>query len=429
MKRVWKVLAAVCLLTLWMWIFGCGSAFAGQKVTAMIQQSRYTDGLQAMIDKLEEEEDISVDLQVVPDEQVLSLMRMKLNAGEAPDLMDYNIPAIYDIVDPQRNFLDLSEETWVERLLKPENVTCKEDGRIYGFPLLSVPVVHGFIYNKEVFEQAGVQVPATWSELLSVCETLRERGVTPIFIPRDSWVPQILMTDNFVKALGADGAQDLANRLLANEAKWTDVPEFAKVIDTYLALFSAGYINEDFASATYEDAIEAVANGTAAMHFNGDSFAAAVLDVNPDAKLGMFVLSMKDGVDVASQNMSSPGFVVYRNSRNLEAAKRVLDLWSTPEYANLYFADRPGFPAFSGVDGGALPDYLKEISEQYISTGKVVPEWNYYVMQLNGLLENSLFIYYVDAPMKGDLDGAGILARFQGDYERYMQEQGAEGFG
>lgn len=412
---------------------GCVTAArAGAKkpvrITAMVQQSRDYDGLQAMIDKLEEEEQILVDLQVVPDDQALSLIRMKLNSDEAPDLIDYNVPAICDMVDPAENFADLSGEPWVERLVVPENVTDKKDSKIYGFPFLSVPGIHGFIYNRDVFERAGVGIPSTWTELLDVCEALKAAGVTPIYMPRDSWVPQLLMTDNFVKILGADGAQDLADRLMANEAKWTDIPEFAEVIDTYLALHSDGYINEDFASASYGDTIAAIADGTAAMHFNGDFFAASVLDHDPDANIGMFAMSMEEGVDAVSEHMSSPGFVVYKNSENLDVVKKVLNLWSTPEYANLYFADRPGFPAFSGVDGGSVPSYLKEINEQYISAGKVIPEWNHYVMPLNTLAESTLYVYYVDAPLKGDMDGAAILERFQRDFEQYMRDRGAAGF-
>lgn len=357
------------------------------------------------------------------------MLKMKLNSGEAPDIIDYNIPAIYDIVDPAKNFADMSNEAWVGRLQIPDNVTCKADGKIYGFPFLSVPGTHGFIYNMEAFEKAGVTaVPTTWAELLEACETLKAAGITPIYVPKDSWVPQILMTDNFAKILGADGAQEFADKLMNNEAKWTDMPELAEVIDQYLDLYAKGYINDNFASATYDDAIAAVADGSAAMHFNWDFFAASVLEANPDAKVGMFAMSMKDGVDVATENMSSPGFVAYKDSANLDTVKKVFDLWSTPEYADLYFADRPGFPAFADVNGGEIPSYLNDINDKFIKAGKVIPEWNYYVMDLNALCESSLYVYYVDAPAKGNMDGAAVLEKFQKDFEQYMKDQGVEAF-
>lgn len=396
-------------------------------VTALIQQSRNFEGLQKMIQKLEEEENIKIDAQIVPDDESLNMIKMKLNSGECPDIIDYNVPAVYDIIDPASNFADMTGEAWTDRLIIPENVTAK-DGKIYGFPFLSVPGLHGFIYNKEVFDKAGVEVPATWDELLAACEKIKESGTTPIFMPKDTWVPQILMTDNFAKILGADGCKDFADKILKNETKWSDVPEFAEVLDKYLELYQKGYVNSNFASATYDDAIAAVADGTAAMHFNGDFFATSVLEANPEAQIGMFPISMKEGADVITENMSSAGFVAYKNSENLDVVKKIFDLWSTPEYANLYFADRPAFPAFQGVDGGKVPDYLAEINENYIKEGKAIPEFNYYVMTLNPLFESSLYVYYVDAPAKGTMDGKAVMEKFQKDYEQYMKDQGAEGF-
>lgn len=398
-------------------------------ITMLIQQSRNFEGLQEMIAKLESDENIKIDAQVVPDNEALNMIKMKLNSGEAPDLIDYNVPAIYDIVDPEANFADMSGEEWTKKLIIPANVTNKTDGKIYGFPFLSVPGTHGFIYNKEVFDKAGVEAePKTWDELLAACEKIKAAGITPIFMPQDSWVPQILMTDNFAKILGPEGAQDFADKVMKNETKWTEHEEFTKVIDTYLALYTAGYINDNFTSATYDDAIAAVANGEAAMHFNGDFFGASVMQANAEAKIGMFPLSMFGENEVVSENMSSAGFVAYKNSKNLDTVKKVLNLWATPEYANLYFKDRPAFPAFEGVDGGPVPAYLENINEEYIKTGKAIPEFNYYVMDLNALCESTLYVYYVEAPYKGNMDGKQIMEKFQKDFEQFMVDQDKPGF-
>lgn len=102
-------------------------------ITALVQQSRNFDGLQEMMAKLQTDENITVDVQVVPDDESLNMIKMKLNSGEAPDIIDYNVPAIYDIIDPEANFADMSEEDWVQKLRIPANVT-HSDGKIYGFP-------------------------------------------------------------------------------------------------------------------------------------------------------------------------------------------------------------------------------------------------------------------------------------------------------
>ena len=67
-------------------------------------------------------------------------------------------------------------------------------------------------------------------------------------------------------------------------------------------------------------------------------------------------------------------------------------------------------------------EYLQEVNEKFIDAGKVIPEFNYYVMDLNALFESTLYVYYVDAPAKGDMDGGPndgkIPGRFRTVYER-----------
>lgn len=70
----------------------------------------------------------------------------------------------------------MSDEGWTSKLKIPENVTA-DDGKIYGFSFLSVPGVHGFIYNKDVLEQCGASVPTTWHELLGVCQKVKDSAM------------------------------------------------------------------------------------------------------------------------------------------------------------------------------------------------------------------------------------------------------------
>ncbi|MRR30456.1 extracellular solute-binding protein, partial [bacterium] len=60
------------------------------------------------------------------------------------------------------------------------------DGKNYGVPWDMGAVT--FWYNKDLFEQAGVEVPTTWAEFLTVCETLKAAGITPISVGEgDKW--------------------------------------------------------------------------------------------------------------------------------------------------------------------------------------------------------------------------------------------------
>lgn len=438
-----KKLASVgCLAMSAVLLAGCGASSApsgsnsvtsGDKkepvtITAMVMQSRNYDGLQAMIQKLKEEENITIDCQVVPDDQYENLMKMKFNSGEAPDIVDYNITEIFPKIDPEQFLYDLSDESWVPNLISADGVTY--NGKVYGFPFQSLQGLYGFTYNKDAFETAGItQEPTTWEELLEVCEKLKQAGITPIHEPKDSWVPQIMVGVNFGAAIGMDKAAEFAEKVQKNEAKWTDYPEFATVVDTYIDLFKNGYVNSDSMSATYDDTIAAVGSGTAAMHYNGDFFANSVKEAYPDANLGMFNVYMPGAkTDNLQGNTAPVGFVASKNSPNIETVKRVFELWSTPEYANLYFENRPGFPAFEGVDGGATPDYLVGLKENYVDQAKFSPEFNLGFSTGKSAMEEYLWIYLISAPVKGDMDGAQMMAQFDQDFTDFMKESKQPGF-
>ena len=67
------------------------------ELTGMVQQSRWYSGLQNMVQKLEEDENISIDFEVVPDDQYDNLMKMRLNSHEAPDLIAYQFADLYAV--------------------------------------------------------------------------------------------------------------------------------------------------------------------------------------------------------------------------------------------------------------------------------------------------------------------------------------------
>ena len=343
-------------------------------------------------------------------------------------MIDYNIPGVYYELNPEQFFVDLSNESWVSDLVTPENI--EYNGKTYGYPFQSVQGVLGFIYNKDIFESMNIQEPQSWEELLQICEKIKNEGngVTPIHIPKDTWVPQIYMTANFATALGAERSVEVGKQLESNELKWSEIPEFAEVLDKYLGLFSNGYVNNDFTSVNYDNSIEAMVTGKAAMVFCGDFFANSVLEAFPEANLGMFDVSMVGDSEYIAATTQSVGFVASKDSKNIDTVKRVFELWSTPEYGNLYFADRPGFPALKSVDGGETPSYLQGMNDKYIAQGKTIEEFNTCLTVGANVVNSHLWLYYIDAPAKGNMTGQQILEKFQDDFTKYMKEMKQEGF-
>ena len=53
---------------------------------------------------------------------------------------------------------------------------------------------------------------------------------------------------------------------------------------------------------------------------------------------------------------------------------------------------------------------------------------NQYIDTLQPLFGNTLWVYFLEAPSKGNMDGAAVMERFQEDVDKFMKEKGAEGW-
>lgn len=66
-----------------------------------------------------------------------------------------------------------------DRLLESTFGAATVDGKIYAIPTQTVtPII--FYYNKELFDQAGAEPPATWEDLMALTKTFNDMGVAPL---------------------------------------------------------------------------------------------------------------------------------------------------------------------------------------------------------------------------------------------------------
>ena len=266
MKRM-KRMTALVLATVMAVPATAAVAQAEEKVelTGMVQQSRWYSGLQNMVNALEEKENISIEFEVIPDDQYDNLMKMRLNSHEAPDLIAYQFADLFAAVDPEEFFVALDDESWMSKVQAPE--LTEYNGKHYGYCFEASNGFQGLIYNKDVFEENGItELPKTLDEFYAICDQLKEAGIVPIAMPSDIWVPQIWMTSGMSRALGTvEACEDFADKILTNQAKFNDYPEMAAVIDEYLQLFERGYVNEDFITVSYDEILGRLASGEIAM--------------------------------------------------------------------------------------------------------------------------------------------------------------------
>jgi alpha-glucoside transport system substrate-binding protein len=92
------------------------------------------------------------------------------------------------------------------------------DGELYGvwFKAANKSLVW---YNADVFEQAGIEPPTTWDDMIAAAETLDAFGITPFSVGGGSaWT----LTDWFENVYLRSAGPENYDRLLTHEIPWTD---------------------------------------------------------------------------------------------------------------------------------------------------------------------------------------------------------------
>jgi len=171
-----------------------GIQFEGQIVIA-IKQNPAAEAKQALIDAYQAEQP---GVEIVWEDQELepvdytSFLGTQFAAGDIRlDVVAANyLPTFQNYLNFDRYRSAVNPYTgrpWDETLVWP---SPGADGQT---ELLATREVRmGWFYNKDLFAQAGVQPPATWTELVEACAALQEAGITPIVSNYEWQVPQWL---------------------------------------------------------------------------------------------------------------------------------------------------------------------------------------------------------------------------------------------
>lgn len=142
--------------------------------------------------------------------------------------------------------------------------------------------IEGIWYNKQIFEDNGIDVPETWGELTAAVDTLLAADVQPIVQNGEDpgwgvsrWVGAYIFRD-----LGPDAMEAISS----GAAKLTD-PEYVAAADAISALGAKGAFGPAVASTDYNETFSQFLSGNAAMMYMG-SWALAAFNDPEQNKIG-----------------------------------------------------------------------------------------------------------------------------------------------
>lgn len=300
--------------------------------------------------------DINVKFEAFEAANYNTVLSTALAGGTGPDIVqarsygtlgvgkpDYLVPLDKTAVPELSNFPDSA--------LAAE--TMRADGKLYAVPLASQTML--IIYNKELFEKAGVTPPSTWDELMTVSKTLKDKGITPFGNgTATAWQNETIVGALLSSQIGKAFEQDV----LAGKADFTD-PRFVGALTKLDEIKT--YFAPNFSGVDYAASQQLFATGRAAMFAGGSFEIANFLRQNPKLKLGLFASPVAKAGDPRLVALYyDGGYAINAASKNQDAALKFLRFLGTPEFGTLFSNELQNISPIKGV--AFENPLLKEVS-------------------------------------------------------------------
>src|SRR4051794_5760049 len=229
----------------------------------------------------------------------------------------------------------------------------------------------GIYYNKDLFDQNGLQPPKTLDEFNTLSNTLKSKGITPLaFGDQPKWPAGHQFSMPLSNIVGREGL----DARLYGDKPWNDA-DTVKAIDIYFKQFKdAGYFPKDPNAVTYEDANALFYSQKAAMVPTGTWL---VSEITAKAKfdVGFMPFPSIDGSSVSPPAGLGGGMFVNKASKNQDAAFAYLDWLLQPEQVKKWdlgtFASIPAVPidASSVTVSPLFGKVLSDLAESSGTTG------------------------------------------------------------
>lgn len=313
----------------------------------------------------EEHPDFKLEIETVPDRPTMDQKLRTLAASkELPEMFDADPEPFFKSIVDSGQVADIGalyDELGVAESFFPISVSYPRwsDGSLNLMTLQAN--VEYFWWNTKLFEQAGVEPPATLSELEGVCSDLDAAGITPIAINgKDQWpfyrylaMPAFRETGNdFIDALKA------GDESMSGETGERSI-EF---LESMSGCFQDGFSNTDLTTA-----VNLFATGEAAMMYIGSwqlpNFLAEDGELKPEFSTFQIPASSSDDVTSAETDyfaVSGIGTAIRKDALTPELKDFLSYFFEN--YGDVAFNDFHIIPSVRpDVDTATLPRIYQQI--------------------------------------------------------------------
>ncbi len=260
-----RLLVGACALT----IAGGGVATAQSPAppvsfTYMTFVDQATDQVGACIeDYTASHPNVTISYQIVDHDALQQKLITQVETNTLPDMFWWNGQLIVDAFNKSDSVLDLTpylDEAFTGTLIDGAltNLTTA-DGKIVGFPANAE--VQGWVFNKALFDQYGLAIPTTYDELKAAVPVFRENGIDTIaYGSKEGWAVW-----GFQHWLVLWGIWQQAEQVFGDHSIKAVDADFQRAYEAEAELYALGAFPANNATMSFDQAVSAFNNGTAAM--------------------------------------------------------------------------------------------------------------------------------------------------------------------
>ena len=186
----------------------------------------------------------------------------------------------------------------------------------------------GCFYNKAIFDELGLAVPTTFSELQRMLPRIKAAGYTPFaFGNLDGWpgihyysaIQHVLVTRS-----------ELDDMMSGNPGDYWLNPGNVKAAQITQEWVEKGYFTEQFSGIGYDDTLTVFNQGESAMWITGNWMSVELS--NSPFEVGFFPFPADDAKKLKAIGGVSLPYCIAANSDNIDTAKEFLNSMTTKEF-------------------------------------------------------------------------------------------------
>ncbi|GAA3865046.1 ABC transporter substrate-binding protein [Streptomyces sp. NPDC003631] len=350
--RLPRLVAGGATLALALSLSACGSGTGGGssddgKIHVLVYGDASNKVEKQIVATFNKTSDVKAVLDTIPGADYQQKLQTIINTPQAPDVFfNWGGGSIQpfvkaDLLMPLDDFIK-DDPALKSNFLPSVFNSAVVDGKAYGIPMRGTQPVLLF-NNGKVLDDAGVQPPKTWDELLSTVKTLKGKGVTPIALGGGDQWPTLMW---FEYVYDRVAGPELFEKALGGDKSAWESPESKKALSMLKELVDAGAFGTNFDSVKYTNGASPalVAKGKAAFELMGSwYYAQQQQDAKDFAAKGLGYTTFPavsggkgDQADVVGNTNNF--YSVLKKTKHPEAVEKFLKLMYSDEFVKAQMA-------------------------------------------------------------------------------------------